>query len=326
MGYAVDVVTVPDFDGPAATRFELYTLLFLAAWVEHQGASRTWPLHLACIGEPPASVRRLAEEAGASVTVHDPLLLTPGRTSNKLRGFEVAAMTGRILLVDIDVLILRDLSPLADLVGGGLGVGPATVNHFPEETWRRIYQAVGIPYPGPTGTCWCQDDRLADFRRLTEEQRAMCRRMPPYFNSGMVMAPGSLDFGTLWARHLRQIVRLFNGGVALPNWGGGGEGDEHALATAVEACRQRGTSVVPIPQLYHARPLLLRSGLLTWTDVAAFHYHNALKAHARDVHDMTRLAEVIPPDQRSEIRAFYEYVDHLYLTRIQPVLGGAGAL
>ncbi|MDR7521412.1 MAG: hypothetical protein QN168_03000 [Armatimonadota bacterium] len=319
MGRAVDVVTVPDFDGPAAGRFELFALLFLAAWVEHKGASRTWPLHLACIGEPPPSVRRLAEQAGAMVTVRAPLLLTPGRTSNKLRGFEVAAGTGRILLVDTDVLILRDLSPLADLVGGGLGVGPATVNHFPEQTWRRIYQTVGVPYPGPTGTCWCQDERLADFRGLTATQRALCRQVPPHFNSGVVMAPRALDFGTVWAHHLRQITPLFDGASPLPNWGGGGEGDEHALATAVEAYRQRGTPVVLIPPPYHARPLLLRSGLLTWTDVAVFHYHNALRPYASSVRDMTRLAALVLPERRQGLWGFYDYLDHLYRTHIEPV-------
>ncbi|MDI6772682.1 MAG: hypothetical protein QME77_08855 [bacterium] len=328
MSYAADVVTVPDFDGPSAGRFRLATLLFLAAWLDHRGASRSWPLHLACIGEPPASVRRLADKAGAHVSVHAPLLMTPGRTSNKLRGFEVAARTDRMLLMDTDVLILRDLAPLADLVSSGIGVGPATVNHFTERTWRQIYQAVEVPYPGPTGTCWCADTRLAGFRRLTDEQRDMCRHMPPYFNSGVVMAPRALDFGTLWGNHLRRVVPLFTGTAPLENWGGGGEGDEHALATAVESCRQRGAAVVPIPWPYHTRPILLRSGFQAWSRVALFHYHGALKPHAGSLDDLGRFLENARSGDGEKAASparwldeFRDFLRGLMRAHIRPVLG-----
>lgn len=289
MGTAIDVVVVPDFDGPAARAFELYTLLFLAAWIEHSGASRLWPLRLACIGEPPSTVRRLADLAGADVTVHAPLVFNASRTSNKLRGFEVSSSGDRLLLLDVDTLVLRDLSPLVSLAGDGIGVGPATVNHFPEDTWRRIYEVAGVPYPGPTGTCWCQDGQIARFRNLSEAQLSMCRQMPPYFNSGVVLAPRRLGLDALWAQHLRRIGPLFAGATPPAHWGGGGEGDEHALATAVEAVRQRGASVALIPWEYHSRPILLRSGVQVWEQVALFHYHNAVKPYARSLGDLQHL-------------------------------------
>ena len=50
----IDVVTVPDFSGQAARTFEARTLLFLASWMANAGKARSWPLHLACIGQPPA--------------------------------------------------------------------------------------------------------------------------------------------------------------------------------------------------------------------------------------------------------------------------------
>lgn len=319
---AADVVTVPDFAGPAAPRFEALALLFLAAWAAHGGRSRLWPLHLACIGEPPPSVRRLAERTGARITVHAPLPLLPGRTSNKLRGFEVTAATGRVLLLDTDTMVLDDLGPLVDVVGWGIGLGAASVNHFPETTWKRIFAAAGVPYPGPTGTCWCADPRLAAARGLTAEQQDLCARTPPYFNSGVVLAPAGLGLDRLWAAHLRAVRPLFEGLAPLAAWAGGADGDEHALATAVEHCRLRGTRVVTIPWRYHARPLLLRAGVLAWEDVALFHYHRTLKPYVLAAEDLLRLGAVVPVEQREGLPGFYAAVEALVRDRIVPVLPG----
>jgi hypothetical protein len=113
--------------------------------------------------------------------------------------------------------------------------------------------------------------------------------MPPYFHSGVVMAPWGLGLGARWRRHLEQIAPLFAGPEPLEDWGGGGEGDEHALATAIEGLRQEGATVVPIPWAFHTRPLLLRARVLLWTDVAVFHYHRALKPYAGSVADLLSL-------------------------------------
>ncbi len=290
----IDVVTVADFDGPAAPRFEMHALLFLEAWARHRGASRAWPLHLACVGEPPWSVRQAADRAGACVTLHDPLVINVARTSNKLRGFEVAPRSSRLLLLDADTLVLKDLAPLAGMVGDAIGVGVATVNHFPEASWHEIYRAAGVTRPGPVGTCWCAEETLAAHRGLTPAESAMCRHMPPYFHSGMVMAPWRLGLGLRWRRHLEQIAPLFAGPRSLQSWGGGGQGDEHALATAVEGLRQEGAAVVTIPWAFHTRPLLLRAGVMNWGDVAIFHYHGALKPYARSVRELASLFRRAP--------------------------------
>lgn len=283
-----DVVVVADFETASSPRFELHSFLFLAAWMTHQGASRAWPLHFACIGEPPRSVRLLADRAGASITVHPPLVFNALRTSNKLRAFDVRPLTPRLLLLDADVLVLDDLAPLVSTVGDGIGVGEATVNHLSEHTWQQIYRAVGIPYPGPTGTCWCADPALASLRGLPEEQVARCRRMPPFFNSGVVVVPWALDLGTRWRSHLERTTAHFDASPDL--WADPGRlpDDEHALATAVEQMRRDGVPVVTIPWRYHARPLLFRAGAVRRQDVALFHYHNALKPYARSVPDVER--------------------------------------
>jgi hypothetical protein len=284
----VDVVAVADFEGPQTSRFELCTLLFLAAWMEHRGDSRAWPLHLACIGAPPASVRQLASRAGALVSVHEPLLYTTRRTTNKLRGFEVRPQADRLLLLDVDILVLGDLAPLASLVGRGIGVGIASINYLDERAWRQIYAAADVPYPGPTGTCWCADPVVADARRLDAHARSLCLRMPPFFNSGVVMASWATGIEARWRDHMARITQRFSDTLPGGPVAGHAVDEELALATAVEAVRREGLSVTAIPAPYHARPLLLRAGVIRWDEVAVFHYHyqNMLGPLARTVTDL----------------------------------------
>ena len=80
---AFDVVIVPDFSGKAKTTFEARTLYFLASWLECAGKSREFPLHLACIGEPPESVRALAKQCDARISLHAPMGEDVGVFANK---------------------------------------------------------------------------------------------------------------------------------------------------------------------------------------------------------------------------------------------------
>src|SRR4051812_1748261 len=113
----VDVVIVPDFRGNSARIFEIRTLLFLGSWLEHTGGSRDWPVHVACIGKPPDSVVELARRCGARITQHDNLSTPRSRTLNKLRGLEITPRTEHLFLLDVDIIIQNDLSPLLDLRG-----------------------------------------------------------------------------------------------------------------------------------------------------------------------------------------------------------------
>lgn len=344
---AADVVVVADFDGPRAATFELVTLLFLASWMEHRGASRAWPLHLVCVGQPPASVRRLARDAGAAVVVRAPLLLNPSRTSNKLRGFEVQGVTDRILLLDADTLVLRDLSSLLAVVGTAAGAAAAVANHYAEETWRRIYALVGEPYPGVTGVCWCADARTAALRGLDEEWAAWCRRMPPYYSSGVVTAPWAADLGARWREHLSRIVPLFTSPVPPPSRGTGGLGDEHALATAFQSLRREGVPVIELPEAFHMRPLLLRVRPGAWEETRIVHHVRLLKGRVstatglpgllygqtlfglrRYVAAVAGLRAIrspavrgIAPQARAAFAPLFALVHRLYTRRIQHVLG-----
>lgn len=259
----IDVVTVPDFSGAAASRFELRTLLFLGAWMRHQGASRAWPLHIACIGDPPASVRRLAAAAGASLTVHAPMPPPLPDTSNKLRGFEIAPRARRLLLLDTDVLVLRDLAPLARHVGDAIGLGPARFHVLSPEMWRAVFACVGLPPP--------------------PEAR------PPYFNSGVLLVRWDLGLETVWAHHLHRILAAFDGHpvTGTPKWYRHAE--QHALATAVAALRRQGTPLAWLPPACAARPYMLLEGRLSWADLALFHYVKVFKREEETADGLERL-------------------------------------
>lgn len=135
-----------DFSGKSAHVFEARSLLFLASWLGNAGQARGYPLHLVCIGERPDSVRKLAREAGARLTVREPLAIGQIKTANKLHGFEVKGETRRVLLLDTDIVILDDLSPLAELADV-IAAAPSGYRKMPDGVWERIYPALGLEAP-----------------------------------------------------------------------------------------------------------------------------------------------------------------------------------
>ena len=284
---AVDVVTVPDFTGPAAAQFELRTLLFLGSWLEHGGASREWPLHLACIGRPPDSVRRLGHRAGVSITIHEPLAGSLPVFNNKLRAFEITPTHERLLLVDTDTLILRDLAPMAGAVGGGIGVCPATYNHLPEAIWKQVFEWVGVPYPSGTGFCWAYQlgTDVVGPAGCWESSSGM----PPYFNSGVLLTSWSTGLGDLWRRHLLCIAERFGHELTGELTERITYVDQYALATAVSVLQQAGVRVELLPLAYQARLPLLVAGVLTWDDVALFHYAQTPGIYGITAGDLARL-------------------------------------
>ena len=183
---ALQVVAVPDFSSPERARvFEARTLLFLGSWLERAGQARSFPLRLACIGSVPSSVQRLAEHCGATVEVYPPLGLTGSLTANKLRGLEVAGQPGQLLMLDTDVFILGDFSPLAAEIPAGLAAAPAGSKWVPEALWQRIYQHLDLPTPEErTAMPRVEYGLLPASRTLHEEfgQTTDLARMLPYYN------------------------------------------------------------------------------------------------------------------------------------------------
>jgi hypothetical protein len=250
-----DVVIVPDFSGTGARAYEARTLLFLASWIENAGRAREFPLHVACIGRPPASVRWLADRCDARVSVHEPVGNRLGPPANKLRGLEVDARAGRVFLLDADTVVLSDPSDLSEL-GECIAAAPANVPRVPEAYWRRIYPALGLELPSERIACVTAEMACKPRRGIAyPEQEAEMTSMLPYFNSGAVFAPWGCGLRELWEAHMRTIITLFTERDAM--WKYISASDQTGFATAIELLRARGLPFRRLPAAYNANWLHL---------------------------------------------------------------------
>lgn len=266
---AFDIVTVPDFSGSASALFEARTLLFLAAWIEYGGAVRGYPMHLACIGAPPASVQWLAAKSGAHITVHAPVRAEGRGSSNKLRGLEVQGLEARVLLLDTDVLILSDLARLS-AVPDGIAAAPAMKPRVPPAFWARIYPALGMPIPtarmaSVAGALQCGLRGTRVYRGQERDARSMF----PYYNSGVIFMRWDVGLRPLWESHVRTIAGLFSPDEEA--WPSVGKSDQAGLATAIESLRRRGVTVSDLPQQSHAHWLSVYRNTPPLDDVELFH-------------------------------------------------------
>ncbi len=291
-----DVVVVPDFSSPTGARvFAARTLFFLGSWLENAGAAvRRFPLHLVCIGEPPAGVRRLAERGGAVVHVRDTLRRGKSVTVNKLRGLEIGEGEPgrRTLLVDADVFILGDFSALADEVPTGIAAAPAGSKWVTEAHWQHIYEAFGLSLDAERApTLAYEFGLLPEGKTLRREHGATTdlRRMLPYHNTGVVLVPRDCGLRELWVDHQTRIRALFEGGddpLASRTWQGRiaarlrgrrkvpravGTCDQAGFASAVQELRGRGVPFRRLPDAYHARRIHSEAGALTLNEMKIYH-------------------------------------------------------
>lgn len=241
---AFDVVVVPDFSGPNPRRFELMTLLFLASWLEFGGRSRELPLHLACVGEAPPSVRTLAARCHAEITSHEPLL--SGGFVNKLLGFEVNGQTDHILLLDSDMLVLSEFHMLSETIGTNCIAAAASngATMLRREKWQKIYSTLGMTVP---------DKQVIPLNRSLDTFHGAPYRdkthFYPYYNGGIVYAPWRSKMGEVWQDHLLRIAEL------EPNITGpmGEISNQPSLATTIAHLQLQGFGFQLLPDEYHVR-------------------------------------------------------------------------
>jgi hypothetical protein len=258
MANAFDVVIVPDFLCGEAAMFEARTLFFLASWLANAGRARAFPLHIASIGEPPASVCRLARKAGASITVHAALGAERWGSANKLRGLEVAGKEDRVLLLDVDVMVLSDFSDLGS-VGRCIAASPANTLQISETYWEKIYRALGMEPPA---------ERIACVRGELGDDPSLCS-MCPYYNSGVLFMPWGCGLRKIWEEHIRRIAELFTERDEI--WQAVAFSDQAGLATSIEFLRRGGVPFVRLPPAFHANWLYLYSRKVPLEETKLFH-------------------------------------------------------
>lgn len=266
-----DVITVPDFSGNSRAVFEARTLVFLASWLEYAGSSRGFPLHLACIDEPPSSVRQLADRCGARVTVHAPLQLRDDHhVGNKLRGLEIEPQTDRFLLLDVDIAILSDLSPLSGL-GSCLAACPDDAPNVTARDWEFIYSALGMPVPMTIEPLLHELD-LPNFPRSMMGYEAGDEQtdwMYPYYNGGVVFAPWSCGLRERWAENIVRVAGLFDEKQLKRRWIH--HSDQAALAVTLAQLKQEGWPFRRLPDPYNTRWQHLYAGRPSLNQVAVLH-------------------------------------------------------
>lgn len=264
-----DVVIVPDFDGPRAYDFELRTLFFLASWIENAGTSRGYPLHVACIGEPPPSVVWMAERCGARISRHAPLLLLEKRYSNKIRGLEVEGRTPELLLLDVDTLVFSDLRGL-DGLGRCIAAAPAFQPQVPDRDWETIFGKLGIPRPTERiDSIRGELDLPPILRPLYSRQHAERNRMFPYYNSGVLFLPWDSGIQPHWEKRILQAASLFRPGDEA--WFAVGQGDQVGLALALDDVAGDGLPLRRLPPSYHSQWMYLYRGTLPLAETRIFH-------------------------------------------------------
>ena len=259
-----DVVGVPDFAGEKPLLFEARTLFFLGSWIERAGAAREFPLHLACIGEPPDSVKWLSERAGASITVHEPKSIHGSRFDNKMRCFEVEGRTEHILHVDMDVLMMGDPSPLGEMAGC-VAAWPDGSSWVPNDVWRRALEFLGVEVPA--------EEEAPE----PGKKDAKPRPIVSFCNGGIFWAPWASGFSELWLDHMLRLEE-FKETLEEP-YKSSREfaGDEVSLATSVKACQASGVPFKPLPVAFNTPWRAVADGELDLDDVRLFHIFRLLK-------------------------------------------------
>ena len=258
MAERFDVVIVPDFLGARSHVYEVRTLFFLASWLENAGKSRELPVHVACIGEPPASVRRLAARCGAMVSVHPPY--GSGSFWNKFRGLEVQRHEEQFLLLDVDTIVCGDISALGEF-GHCIAVAPRGLPGIPESYWEHIYNSLGMEPPTERIPSYVGELDLPLPRRADPiGQYSAYKAMTPCYNGGVVFAPWNSDLRRVWEEHLLTVSRAFSRDDAVGR--AVTKDDQLCLATAIDALKRRGVPVRRLPRQYNADlTYIYRSGV-----------------------------------------------------------------
>ncbi len=341
------MVAVPDFSTPArSVVFEARTLFFLASWLENAGAARALPLHLACIGEPPSSVRRLAERCGARVRVCELMSLAGSLTANKLRGLETPVEFERLLMLDTDVFILGDFSTLVTEVPLGIAAAPVGSKWVPEALWQRIYRQLEMPLPeerAPMLQVECGLQTAAQARHQEFGQTTDLTQMLPHYNSGVILAPYACGLRELWADHLVRIAELFTPELVQrelretsasrgPLWRKVSRTarkswerfttrrakyprsvracDQASLSTAIQLLRARGVPFHRLSDAYHARSLHCQAGRLRLDDMKIYHATGFLRPEKRGSWNLDHVVEQGIRHWQESFRAGARFREH----------------
>ncbi len=261
-----DVIIVPDFAGSARDLFEIRTLFFLASWLEFGGLTKYFPLHLACIGQAPKSVVTLGKRCNALFTTHKSVHEI--RFLNKLRGLEIEGLTKHALLLDVDILLLGDISKLASLLPQNcISADTADSAHISKTQWETVYSDLKIPCPEPN----METVNWTIGAQMQAPNYNESSATYPYYNSGILFFPWDCNLRTTWEQHNSEIIPK----MLLENTQTNGKKtiitDQIALSTTIEQLKLKGIKFCPLPMPYHARWQRIYARMLPISKTKLFH-------------------------------------------------------
>ena len=265
----LDVIIVPDFQGPSQRVFEYTTSLFLASWLEHKSQLSSCQLHVVCVGNPPSIPKYLAKRARAHLTVREPAV-GPDRFRNKLLGLQIAPSTEHFLLLDTDVVLFQSIDQIAvQLTQDCMQLGYASGAHLSLAQWSILYDRLGMDLPTSRvvvvnaafghdliGSPWYEE-----FGATV-----------PYFNGGVVAAPWGFGVGVQWQGLIDRLPRILQTDprmqapvVPMALY------DQPPLAIAVDILQREGRSFCTLPNALHTRWQHVCLGLVRPDEVAVAH-------------------------------------------------------
>jgi hypothetical protein len=273
-----DIVIVPDFSGNAKKLFEIRTLFFLASWLEYGGLTKTFPLHIAGIGPIPESVYTLGKRCNASFTQHQPL--HEGGFLNKLCGFEVEGLTENALLLDVDVLLLADISGLTTLLRHNcISANVANDAHLSKYQWTHVYSALNLPCPPAQMTTLHREINVNVNNNPNYHESTATF---PYYNSGVLFFPWGCHLKTIWKQHFSAINNLLRDPAYLLNEKVFAM-DQPALATTIIHLQLQGIQFCELPKAYHARWQHIYARMLSINEAKLFHAIGIFKYDSHNV-------------------------------------------
>lgn len=273
-----DIIIVPDFSGNARELFKIRTLFFLASWLEYSGLTKTYPLHIACIGQPPKSVRALGERCHASFTEHQSL--HEGGFLNKLCGLDITGKTEHALLLDADILLLSDISNLTTILPPNcISADVANDAHLSNRQWTFIYSLLNLSCPKIRMTTL---NRKIQVNMNNNPNYGESAATFPYYNSGILFFPWACDLKSCWIEHFFTISQILHENFDFPN-----KRiylmDQPALATAITSLQLQGIPFYPLPKFYHVRWQHIYARLSSIHEAKLFHAVGIFKESNQDL-------------------------------------------
>ncbi len=196
----------------------------------------------------------------ASVRIVEPMdPETPRSVKNKLRVFELAATEDFdvLLALDCDAIVMGDLAPALSTTA--VRAVPAIRNQLSEESWQRVYDHLGLPWPE---------------RRMV--MAVTGERTYPYVNGGVLFVPQAACPALLdrwqWARDKVLELEAEEPGFLC----GRPFSDQYSLPAAVSAA---GFEIELMPVNYNLRTQTTRYAAEydgQWGPPCIYHYHGEI--------------------------------------------------